>query len=90
MVRVPNMQRPTAKTCVVTGAATAAEIGARFIRLDVGREEDWLRLAEAVPVADVVVNKAGITGFEGGPVSHDPEHASLEDCGRSIGSTSTA
>jgi NAD(P)-dependent dehydrogenase (short-subunit alcohol dehydrogenase family) len=28
---------------------------------------------------DVVVNDAGITGFEDGPVSHDPEHGSLED-----------
>ena len=62
-----------------SGTATAAEIGARFIRLDVAREEDWLQLAEAIPVADVVVNNAGITGFETGPVAHDPEHASLDD-----------
>ncbi|WP_288579909.1 SDR family oxidoreductase [uncultured Methylobacterium sp.] len=62
-----------------SGTATAAEIGARFIRLDVAREEDWLHLAEAIPVADVVVNNAGITGFETGPVAHDPEHASLAD-----------
>lgn len=61
------------------GAATAAEIDARFIRLDVGQEADWLRLAALVPAADVVVNNAGITGFENGPVPHDPEHASLED-----------
>jgi len=61
------------------GTATAAEIGARFIRLDVGDEADWLRLAALVPAADVVVNNAGITGFENGPVPHDPEHASLED-----------
>jgi NAD(P)-dependent dehydrogenase (short-subunit alcohol dehydrogenase family) len=27
---------------------------------------------------DVVVNNAGVTGFEEGPVAHDPEHASLE------------
>ncbi|AWN54192.1 SDR family oxidoreductase [Methylobacterium sp. 17Sr1-1] len=61
------------------GVVTASEIGARFIRLDVGREEDWLHLADAVPAADVVVNNAGITGFEKGPVPHDPEHARLED-----------
>lgn len=26
-----------------------------------------------------MVNNAGITGFENGPVAHDPEHATLED-----------
>lgn len=62
-----------------TGMATAAEIGCRFERLDVRQEEDWKRLAEIVPVADVVVNNAGITGFETGIVAHDPEHASLAD-----------
>ncbi len=61
------------------GAAAAAEVDGRFMKLDVGREADWLRLAELVPAADVVVNNAGITGFENGPSSHDPEHASLED-----------
>ena len=59
--------------------AAAAEVDGRFIKLDVGQEADWLRLAELVPAADVVVNNAGITGFENGPSSHDPEHASLED-----------
>ncbi|MFH6785806.1 MULTISPECIES: SDR family oxidoreductase [Methylobacterium] len=61
------------------GTTTAAAIDARFIRLDVSREEDWLRLADLVPQADVVVNNAGITGFETGPVAHDPEHATLAD-----------
>jgi NAD(P)-dependent dehydrogenase (short-subunit alcohol dehydrogenase family) len=61
------------------GAAATAAIGCRFIALDVASEADWARLAEAVPVADVVVNNAGITGFEHGPVPHDPEHASLAD-----------
>lgn len=61
------------------GAATAAEIGCRFERLDVREEGDWARLAASVPVADVVVNNAGVTGFEAGMVPHDPEHASLED-----------
>ena len=28
---------------------------------------------------DVLVNNAGITGFENGPAAHDPEHATLED-----------
>lgn len=60
------------------GAATAAAIGCRFIPLDVAAEADWLKLAAAVPQADVVVNNAGVTGFEAGPVAHDPEHATLE------------
>lgn len=61
------------------GRATAAAIGCRFEPLDVREEVDWQRLAVAVPVADVVVNNAGVTGFEGGMVAHDPEHASLAD-----------
>ncbi|MGR4863031.1 SDR family oxidoreductase [Caulobacter sp. LARHSG274] len=61
------------------GAATAAEIGCQFEKLDVREEADWLRLASLVPIADVVVNNAGVTGFEQGMVAHDPEHASLED-----------
>ncbi|WP_019052673.1 SDR family NAD(P)-dependent oxidoreductase [Sphingobium xenophagum] len=61
------------------GAAAAAEIGCRFIALDVREEADWARLAEAVPVIDVMVNNAGVTGFEQGMVAHDPEHATLAD-----------
>lgn len=61
------------------GAATAAEIGCRFELLDVREEDDWSRLARIVPVADIVVNNAGVTGFEAGRVPHDPEHASLGD-----------
>lgn len=61
------------------GTAAAAAIGCRFEPLDVREEADWQRLAERVPVADVVVNNAGVTGFEGGMVAHDPEHASLAD-----------
>ena len=61
------------------GAAAAAAIGCRFERLDVREEADWLRLASLVPVADVVVNNAGVTEFEQAVVPHDPEHASLAD-----------
>lgn len=61
------------------GQAAADALGCRFIALDVREEDDWARLAEAVPVADVVVNNAGVTGFESGMVAHDPEHASLAD-----------
>lgn len=63
----------------VAGAATAAEIGCRFEPLDVREEEDWDRLAQLVPVANVVVNNAGVTGFESNAGPHDPEHASLSD-----------
>lgn len=62
-----------------SGKEAAAAIGCRFLPLDVGEEGDWRALAEAFPVADVVVNNAGITGFEQGMVPHDPEHASLAD-----------
>lgn len=61
------------------GAATAAEIGCRFEPLDVREEADWARLERIVPVADVVVNNAGVTGFEMGSAPHDPEHTSLAD-----------
>lgn len=63
----------------VAGTSAAAAIGCRFEPLDVREEADWTRLASVVPRADVVVNNAGITGFEGGPVAHDPEHATLAD-----------
>jgi len=56
----------------------AAEIGCHFERLDVSSEDEWERLAILVPTADVVVNNAGVTGFEENPVPHDPEHATLE------------
>ncbi|OAN65617.1 SDR family oxidoreductase [Sphingomonas sp. TDK1] len=63
----------------VAGSAAAADLGCRFERLDVAEEADWARLAAEIPVADVVVNNAGVTGFEQGMVAHDPEHARLED-----------
>ncbi|MEM6538522.1 MAG: SDR family oxidoreductase [Pseudomonadota bacterium] len=59
------------------GEKAAGSIGQRFIHLDVSREEDWDHLAREVPRPDVVVNNAGITGFEDQPVAHDPENASL-------------
>ncbi|MBJ7534068.1 SDR family oxidoreductase [Rhodomicrobium vannielii ATCC 17100] len=60
------------------GVATASEIGCAFHRLNVSAEDDWAALAVPVPVADVVVNNAGITGFEEGAAAHDPEHATLD------------
>jgi 3(or 17)beta-hydroxysteroid dehydrogenase len=47
--------------------------------LHVEKEADWERLATLHPVADIVVNNAGVTGFEEGIGPHDPENASLED-----------
>lgn len=61
------------------GEAAAREIGCRFIPLDVREEADWAALANSVPACDVLVNNAGITGFESSPGPHDPEHASLAD-----------
>ena len=61
------------------GAAAAARIGAAFRRLDVASEADWLALEESDVRPDVVVNNAGVTGFEEGAVPHDPEHTSLSD-----------
>lgn len=84
--------RAIAKACIAEGAdviltdldtpageAAAAALGCRFIPLDVREEADWFALASAVPVCDVVVNNAGITGFETSSGPHDPEHASLAD-----------
>lgn len=75
--------RDEGATVIVTdkdqaGRAVAADMGCRFERLDVSREEDWEHLARLVPIADVVVNNAGVTGFEENLVPHDPEHATLE------------
>lgn len=61
------------------GRACADGIGARFYKLDVGLEQDWAALEPEIDTLDVLVNNAGITGFEHGPVPHDPEHASLDD-----------
>jgi NAD(P)-dependent dehydrogenase (short-subunit alcohol dehydrogenase family) len=66
------------------GREVAASLGAagRYLRLDVRAEPDWQRVTAQVLAEhgslDVVVNNAGITGFEGGAVAHDPENATLE------------
>ena len=60
------------------GQDLAEELGGQFFRLDVSEEADWDDLARNVPRLDIMVNNAGITGFEHGPAAHDPEHATLE------------
>lgn len=66
------------------GRAAAAALGASasYTRLDVRREDDWDAVVTALLTAhgrlDVLVNNAGITGFETPTGPHDPEHASLE------------
>lgn len=61
------------------GQAVAEAIGGTFARLDVASETDWAAIAARFPVLDVLVNNAGITGFERAPVAQDPEHAALAD-----------
>jgi NAD(P)-dependent dehydrogenase (short-subunit alcohol dehydrogenase family) len=70
----------------IGGAAQAAGIGGAcsFRVLDVRAEADWARVTAAVLGThgrlDIVVNNAGITGFEAGTgASHNPEFAALED-----------
>src|ERR1700722_16773652 len=68
-----------------SGETLERELGTRaiFRRLDVRDEQDWARVTAEVISShsrlDVVVNNAGIIGFEGGVVAHDPENTSLED-----------
>jgi NAD(P)-dependent dehydrogenase (short-subunit alcohol dehydrogenase family) len=67
-----------------TGLSVAQSIGpaASFAALDVRDETSWRETTQAIVLRhgrlDVVVNNAGITGFEDGFVCHDPENASLE------------
>lgn len=67
------------------GQALAAALGsqAHYLHLDVREECQWQAtmtqiLGERAGL-HVLVNNAGITGFEGGCYVHDPEHVSLED-----------
>ncbi len=61
------------------GEAIAKEIGGVFFELDVSSQASWAAIESVHPAIDIVVNNAGITGFEGSPGPHDPEHASLDD-----------
>ena len=64
---------------IATGAEAARALGAYFVKLDVALEEDWINFETLHPEIDVLVNNAGISGFENGLTPHDPEHATLED-----------
>lgn len=61
------------------GAALADAIDGHFALLDVASEADWQRVMTTVGPIDVLVNNAGITGYESSVGPHDPEHASLAD-----------
>ena len=68
------------------GGALAARLGednAIFFPLDVRLEEDWDNVINYIMLKmrrlDVLVNNAGITGFDVEGVKHDPEHAELGD-----------
>lgn len=67
------------------GLALARELGERamYRHLDVRLETHWqammAELEQRFQRLDVLVNNAGITGFENGFRAHDPEHASLAD-----------
>jgi NAD(P)-dependent dehydrogenase (short-subunit alcohol dehydrogenase family) len=63
-------------------AADSPASQTQYEHLDVRREEDWERvmahLMQTYGRLDVLMNNAGITGFEGEPPPHDPENAPLE------------
>lgn len=67
------------------GESLSSSIGNRcaYSHLDVREENDWERLIDVILTErkrlNVVVNNAGITGFEGGKSVQDPENVSLDD-----------
>jgi 3(or 17)beta-hydroxysteroid dehydrogenase len=61
------------------GRELALSLGGSFAFLDVREESHWQSVMGELQQLDVLVNNAGITGFESCMRRHDPEHASLED-----------
>lgn len=63
----------------VEGRKAAAELGCEFRALDVSCEAGWESFTAEFPAIDVLVNNAGITGFEDSPGPHDPQNATLAE-----------
>jgi NAD(P)-dependent dehydrogenase (short-subunit alcohol dehydrogenase family) len=67
------------------GESLAEELGpnARYLHLDVRQESEWIKVTRQIlhdkQALNVLVNNAGITGFEDTDRAQDPEHATLED-----------
>src|SRR5579872_1874975 len=67
------------------GREVASSLGsaARYCHLDVREEAQWIGVIDSILQdrgrLDVLVNNAGITGFESSVAPHDPEHTSLDD-----------
>ena len=67
------------------GTAVAASLGsaASYVNLDVRHEAAWAAITEALLEKfgrlDVLVNNAGVTGFEASAAPQDPEFTDLED-----------
>lgn len=67
------------------GRHVASSLGssAHYYHLDVRQEPEWVAVIDSILKShdklDVVVNNAGITGFEGSFVPHDPENTALTD-----------
>lgn len=64
---------------IEAGQKAADNMGVQFVALSVEKETDWENLASLFPRCDVLVNNAGVTGFEDGPKPHNPEEVSLSD-----------
>ncbi|KIA78391.1 3-beta-hydroxysteroid dehydrogenase [Parachlamydia acanthamoebae] len=71
--------------CDTEGQSVAKQIGGKsiYLHLDVTDESNWERVIEAVVKQfgklDVLVNNAGITGFQEGFGPQDPENTSLKN-----------
>lgn len=63
--------------------ADSLGLSTEYVHLDVREEDQWVAAIDSIVVdhghLDIVVNNAGITGFESAASPHDPENASLTD-----------
>lgn len=64
------------------GESAAEESGSSYFHLDVTQEKHWQKMMSQILAKwgklDIVVNNAGITGFQGELGPQDPENASLD------------